>query len=98
MLPTDSQELEEIDSEIAPLASTSKESFGGNILPLFNLASAELPSIKTLVVPNPELEMDALSPPNSRKNSDILNESSVDTSSWKSADWTTLLGGDIRSS
>lgn len=93
-LPRDIQELEEFD----PLASTAEESLRGNVLPLLNSAPTELPSVKTLLVPYPELEMDASSPPTSRKDSDTPNESSLDASSWKSADWTTLLGGDIRSS
>lgn len=90
-LPTAFQQLED-DSEFAHLDIASKESLRQNILPLLNSASAEPPSVKTLLVPNPELGMDASSLPTSRKNSDILSESSIDASSWKSADWTTLLG------
>ena len=78
--------------------------------------------VKTLLIPNPELEMDTSSPPSSRKNSEmdtislplsrrnseldssspppspsrkdseVLKENSQDAGSWKSADWTTLLG------
>lgn len=98
-MPTDIQEVKEFGSEFDPLARTTKESMRENVSPLLGSAPAELPSVKTVLVPYFELEMDASSPPTSRKDSDTLNErSSLDASSWKSADWTTLLGGDIRSS
>lgn len=94
-LPTAFQQLEDTDSKFVPVDIASKESLRQNVLPLLNSASAELPSVMTLLVPNPELGMDATSLPTSRKNSDILSESSIDASSWKSADWTTLLGGNV---
>jgi hypothetical protein len=88
------QQLEDTDSKLSPLYSVSKESLRQNVYS----PSAELPSVKTLLVPNPELGMDAASVPTSRKNSDIPSESSIDASSWKSADWTTLLGSSVWSS
>ncbi|PNF25364.1 hypothetical protein B7P43_G10925 [Cryptotermes secundus] len=94
-LPTACQQLEDTDSKFVPVDIASKESLRQNVLPLVNSASAELPSVKTLLIPNPEVGMDATSLPISRKNSDILSESSIDASSWKSADWTTLLGGNV---
>lgn len=97
-LPIKSQELGETASDFAPLACASKEHLKGNVSPLLNSALAELRTVKTSLVPNPELQMDASSPPTSRKDSDILNESSLDAASWKSADWTTLLGSDVLSS
>jgi hypothetical protein len=97
-LPTNVQELEEFDSEFDPLASRAEDNFRENVLPFLSSTSAELQSGKTLLIPYPELEMDVSSLHTSRKDSDTLNESSLDASSWKSADWTTLLGGDIWSS
>jgi hypothetical protein len=97
-LPTEFQHLEGTDSEFVPLHIASKESLKQNVLPLLKTPSAELPSVKTLPVPKPELGMDVPSLPTSRKDSDIISESSIDASSWKSADWTTLLGGNVWSS
>lgn len=97
-LPIKSQELGKTDSDFAPLACASKERSRGNVSPLLNSAWAEIATVKTSLVPNPELQMDVSSPPTSRKDSDILNESSLDAASWKSADWTTLLGSDVFSS
>lgn len=94
----ESPELGKTGSDFAPLACVSKECLRENIPLLLNSALAECPSVKTFLVPNPELEMDASSPPTSRKDSDILDESSLDAASWKSADWTTLLGTDVLSS
>jgi hypothetical protein len=95
-LPAGVEQLEEIGSTFDPLDTTGEGRSRGNVFPLLN--SAELPCVKTPVVPYSVLEMDASFPPTSRKDSDILSESSLDASSWKSADWTTLLGGDVRSS
>jgi hypothetical protein len=92
------QQPEDTDTKFSPLHSVSKESLRQNVLPLINSPSAELTSVKTLLVPDPELGMDTSSLPTSRKNSDIPSESSIDVSSWKSADWTTLLGGNVLSS
>ncbi|XP_069702966.1 bestrophin-3-like isoform X2 [Periplaneta americana] len=87
----------ELDKNV-PSVTASKESLGGKVLPPLNSSSADVPPVKTLLVPNPEQERHASCPPTSRKNSDILTEGSQEASSWKSADWTTLLSGDVRRS
>lgn len=97
-LPIESQELGKTDSDFAPSIYTSKEHLRGNVSSLQNSALPEIPTAKTSLVPNPELQIDASFPPTSRKDSDILSESSLDAASWKSADWTTLLGSDVLSS
>ncbi|PSN43932.1 hypothetical protein C0J52_03772 [Blattella germanica] len=93
--PAKPPNLEDNGLRPSPLPSTSKEKTTGNFPPP-DSPSAEFPSIKTLHVPNPELEMDASSPPTSRKNSDMV-EGSQDGVSWKSADWSTLLSDPKRS-
>lgn len=97
-LPIESQELRKTDSDFAPSIYTSKEHLRGNVSSLQNSALPEIPTAKTSLVPNPELQIDVSFPPTSRKDSDILSESSLDAASWKSADWTTLLGSDVLSS
>lgn len=97
-LPIKSQELGKTDSDFAPSVCASKEHLRGNVSSLHNSALPEIPTVKTSLVTNPELQMDASFPPTYRKDSDILSESSLDAASWKSADWTTLLGSDVLSS
>ena len=97
-LPIESHKLGKTDSDCAPSICASKEHLTGNVSPLNNSAYPEIPTAKTSLVPNSELQMDASLPPPSRKDSDILSESSLDAASWKSADWTTLLGSDVLSS
>ena len=97
-LPIESQKLGKTDSDCASSICASKEHLIGNVSPLHNSVFPEIPTAKTSLVPNSELQMDASFPPTSRKDSDILSESSLDAASWKSADWTTLLGSDFLSS
>lgn len=92
------QKLGKTDSDCVPSICASKEHLRGNVSPCHNSAFPEIPTARTSLVPNSELQMDASFPPSSRKDSDILSESSLDAASWKSADWTTLLGSDVLSS
>jgi len=97
-LPIESQNLLKTASDCAPSICASEEHLRGNVSPLHNSSFPEIPTAKTSLVPNSELQMDASFPPTSRKDSDIHSESSLDAASWKSADWTTLLGSDVLSS
>lgn len=92
-----SPELEDNGLNFSTLTNSSKEKTEVNSFPA-SKSIAEVTPVKTFFVPNPELEMDTSSPPTSRKSSDVLNESSQDAGSWKSADWTTLLGTDLPNS
>lgn len=96
--PIESQKLGKTDSDCAPSICASKEHLRGNVSPPHNSAFPEIPTAKTSLVPNSKLQMDSSFPPASRKDTNILSKSSLDAESWKSADWTTLLGSDVLSS